>query len=98
MRESAIWRTQAATVPVDPDLVQDEIVGRLGLDMLRLKVRGREVLQVTSVTINLRTGLDRRSEYVSVTGIGKLEAVDEWFVAFDKAVPDRLVHQMTELV
>ena len=74
--------------PVDADLVQDEVIGRLGLDVPPPDVGGREMLQIAGDD-DLSTGLDRRCQHVPVAWIRELEPFDERFVPGDEAVSDR---------
>ena len=83
--------------PVDADLVQHEVIGRLGSDIPLPEVGGWEVLQIAGDD-DLRTGLDRRGQHVPVSWIGEFEPFDEGFVSGDEAVSDRLVHQLAKAV
>jgi hypothetical protein len=47
---------------------------------------------------DLSTGPDRRCQHVPVAWIGEHESFAEGSVPVNKAVPDRLVHQLPEAV
>ena len=83
--------------PVDADLVQYEVIGRLGLDVPLPEVGCRKMLQIAGDD-HLGTGLDRSCQHVPVGWIRELESFDEGFVPGDEAVLDRLVHQLTKAV
>lgn len=83
--------------PVDTDLVQHEVIGRLSLDVPLPELGGREVLQVAG-NDDLGTGLDGRRQHVPVGWIRELESLDEGFVPGDQAVPDGSVYQLPKAI
>jgi len=74
------------------DQVRDELVWVLCFDAKLVQALGREVIKIERDDDG-RRATDRRSEYMTIIGIGQSESFDQTLVSGDKAISDVSVHQ-----